>query len=162
MMRHTSCSVILFLMKKTNHIFPKMQVSQTPYLYNKVFLIWASKYPTLHTDGHKKVNSMAPKSDRNFCTRTPIRPIVESHLSLHLFQANTFTGTHFGSTQEPFYPYPSAPVVVINPFLIFNLHRVFHILQEVDYSKKKKTHSRPIHHNSSSGHIPCHLKWHGI
>ena len=36
-------------------IYPKRQVSQTPYLYSKVSLIWASKYPTLHMNAHKKV-----------------------------------------------------------------------------------------------------------
>ena len=60
-------------------------------------------YPTLHTNAHKMVNSMAPKSDPKWCETWPIRPTTASHLSLHCFWATTFTISHFGSTQESFY-----------------------------------------------------------
>jgi hypothetical protein len=67
----------------------------TPYL--------ASKYPTMHTNAHKMVNSMAPKSDSKWCETNPIQPITTSGLSLHPLWANTFTINHYGYTQNLFY-----------------------------------------------------------
>ena len=57
MMRNEICFVVLFLVKMS-YIFPKSQVSQTPCLYNSFSLIWASKYPTIHTNACKMINSM--------------------------------------------------------------------------------------------------------
>ena len=47
----------------SNCVFSKMQVNQTPYLYCRVSLIWASKYYAMRTNAHKMSNQMAPKSD---------------------------------------------------------------------------------------------------
>ena len=41
-----------------------MGCKSNPYLYNRVFLIWASNYFILHT---KTVNPMAPNSDLKWC-----------------------------------------------------------------------------------------------
>ena len=62
------------------------------------------------------VNSIEPRSDCEWCETSPICPIIASHLSLHPFQVTTFTISHFGSTQESFYPSSSAPIVVIHSF----------------------------------------------
>ena len=59
-MRNESCFVNMFLVTNYSH-FPKRQESQTPFFDNGVSLNQASKYPTLHTNAHKTVNSMAPK-----------------------------------------------------------------------------------------------------
>ena len=64
----------------------------------------------------KIINSMTRKNDCKRCKTTPIRPITTSHLSLHPFRAITFTISHFGSTQESFYPQSSAPVVINHRF----------------------------------------------
>ena len=102
MMRSASCFIILILV--ISYMFPKRQVSQTPHVYTRVFLIWAPN-PTLHTNAHKMVNSMAPNSDCKWCQTPPIWPIIASHLSLHPFQTTIFTISCFGSTQESFYQY---------------------------------------------------------
>ena len=97
MMRNAMCFIILFRVKICYSI-PNMQVGQTPYLCSRGSLIRAPKYPTLHTNAHKTINSIAPKSDHEWC---------EQHLSnqsLHPFQATTFTISHFVQTQEAFYP----------------------------------------------------------
>ena len=73
MMRNASCFIILFYVNYSLH-FPNEtrmpQVSQTLYLYSRVCL--ASKYPTLHTNAHQTLNSMAPKSYHKWCETTPI------------------------------------------------------------------------------------------
>ena len=51
----------------------------------------------------KIVASMVLKSDLKRHEVELIRPITEFGLSLYLFQATTFTTSHFGSTQESFY-----------------------------------------------------------
>ena len=97
MMRNAICSIILYRVKNCYN-FPNTQVGQTPYLCSRGFLIRAPKYPTLHTNAHKTINSIAPKSDREWC---------EQHLSnqsLRPFQATTFTINPFVQTQEAFYP----------------------------------------------------------
>ena len=78
------------------------QVSQTPYVYNIVSLIWASKYPTLHMNAHKITNSLAPNSNPKWCEAGPIQPITKFALSMHPFQANTLQLTTFGSHNNHF------------------------------------------------------------
>ena len=48
----------------------------------------------------KTINSMAPTTDRKCHETPPIQPITAPHLSLHPFQATTFTIGHIGSEQE--------------------------------------------------------------
>ena len=90
MMRNACCFVTSSPCKLLVPFFPKRQVSQTPYLYTRASLIWASNYPTMHTNAHNMVNSLAPKSDHKWCEITPIWPIIALHLSLHPFRATTF------------------------------------------------------------------------
>jgi hypothetical protein len=61
MMRDACCFVILFLVNSQLH-FSKDVSKSNPSLYSIVSLIWASKYPILHMNAHKNVNSMTPKS----------------------------------------------------------------------------------------------------
>ena len=71
------------------------------------------------TNAHNMVNSMASQSDRKWCETTPIWPIIVFHLSVHHFQATTFTISHCGSEQESLYPKSIALVVGIYHFLVF-------------------------------------------
>lgn len=103
--RNASCFINLFHVKNQLH-FSKRIVSQIPYLYSRVSLISTSKYPILHTNPHKIINTMAPESDHNWCKTTPIQSITTSHLPQHPFRAITFIIIHFGSTQESSYPSP--------------------------------------------------------
>ena len=73
----------------------------------------------------KTVNSMAPKSDRNWCETTPIQPITAFHLSLHPFQATTFTISHFASILN--HLAPPAQVEVTHHFLFFYLTKTTHV-----------------------------------
>ena len=92
-MRDACCFVTLF------HVidyllFPKRNVSQIPSLYSRVSLIRTLKYPTLHTNAYKIVDSMTPKCDSKWCETWPIRPITASNLSSHPIWATTFTISH--------------------------------------------------------------------
>lgn len=62
---------------------------------------------------------MAPIVDREWCERTPIRPVTASQLLLRPCHANTFTISHFGLTQESVRPWCSAQVVVIHSSFAF-------------------------------------------
>ena len=71
-------------------IFPKRQVSQTPYLYNRVSLIWASKYSTLHTNAQEMLNLMTFNNVLKWCETRPIWPIIACGLLFHPFQASIY------------------------------------------------------------------------
>jgi hypothetical protein len=82
-MRNASCFVILL-----PH-FPK-EACKSNYVYTIVSLIGPSKYPTLHTNMHKVINSMTPKSDRNtYPANHCILPSIASHLC-HQFYHQPF------------------------------------------------------------------------
>ena len=93
------CKQLVFLF-----LFSNRQLSQTPCLYNNVFLIGASKYPTLCTNAHNMINPMALINDREWCEPTFVYPIVAPRPPLHPFRVATFIISRFGSMQEPFYP----------------------------------------------------------
>ena len=90
MIRNASCFVIMFSVI-VRYIFSKGQVSQNPYLYCSVSLIWASIYATMYTNAHKMINSMTPKSDPKWCETWP-RCLAQS---LQLTYHYTFSGHHF-------------------------------------------------------------------
>jgi hypothetical protein len=87
MMRNASCYVVYFLYK-INYIFPKRQVSQTPSMYIRVSIFWASKWRTLHTNAHKTVYLMISKSDPKVVWNMTI---IASGLSLRPIRVTTFT-----------------------------------------------------------------------
>ena len=62
MMRNASCFVLLLLVNEQFQ-FPKGKWIKLPYLYFRVTLVWASKYPPLHANAHKMVNLVAPNCD---------------------------------------------------------------------------------------------------
>ena len=82
MLRNASCFIILFHVNNSYIFFPKKQVSQTPYMYNRLNLIWASKYHTLRINDYTIINSMTPKNDRIWCEGTLIQPLNASYYVL--------------------------------------------------------------------------------
>ena len=61
MMTNASCFINLFLLVKYLQIFKDASKSN-PYLYTRVFLIRASKYPTLYMNAHKRLTQWHPKA----------------------------------------------------------------------------------------------------
>ena len=64
----------------SSYIFPKRQVSQTPYLYTSLHNLNIQNILLRMQNAQKNVNWMTPKSDRKKCGRTPIQPTTTSLL----------------------------------------------------------------------------------
>ena len=119
MMRNASCFKFLFHVNIQLH-FPKEANKSNPLLvqYSLPNLSINISYYTC-TNAHNLVNSMTSQSDCKWYETTPIWPIIVSHLSMHPFQATTFTISHCGSEQESLQHNSSALVVGIYHYLGF-------------------------------------------
>ena len=117
-MRNASCFIILSPVNDQLH-FSKEAGKSNPLFVHKSPPNLSLKISYYAYECTQTVHSMISKSDLKWFETTPFWPIITSHLSLHPFQATTFTISQFGSTQESFYPQSSALVVVFHHFWFF-------------------------------------------